>query len=368
MNTDIKISVRDCFKVFGPNPKSVMPLVRAGISKCELLEKHGHITGLKDINVEMRSGEITVIMGLSGSGKSTLIRHLNGLIVPTAGEILIDGKDITTLSGRALLQFRRSSVSMVFQNFALMPHLTVLENVGLPKKVCGQPKEVMHREARRWIERLGLSGFENRYPHQLSGGMQQRVGIARALTSDASVLLMDEAFSALDPLTRADMQDLLIELQRELFKTIVFITHDLEEALKIADHIVILKDGMIIQQGDPQNIILAPSDEYIERFVNDINRARVLRVESIMRRGAPVSGQSLETIDASETLEAAMLKAQGDPSKIFTVLDGGIVVGELDMREVIRAMVPRNLRGRKQKASEDKAVGQSRSVVQSATT
>jgi glycine betaine/proline transport system ATP-binding protein len=365
---DIKISVRNCYKVFGPNPKSVMPLVRDGISKSELLEKHGHVTGLKDINVEMRSGEITVIMGLSGSGKSTLIRHLNGLIVPTAGEILMDGRDITTLSGKALLEFRRSKVSMVFQNFALMPHLTVLENVGLAKKVCGQTKEVMHREARRWIERLGLSGFENRYPHQLSGGMQQRVGIARALTSDASVLLMDEAFSALDPLTRADMQDLLIELQHELFKTIVFITHDLEEALKIADHIVILKDGMVVQQGDPQSIILAPSDEYIERFVNDINRARVLRVESVMTRERSASGQALETIDANDTIEAALLKAQGDPSKIFSVMNGDTVVGELHMRDVIRAIVPRNLRGNKQKPNEDKTAGQPNPFVQSATT
>lgn len=368
MRRDIKISVRDCYKVFGPNPKSVMPLVREGVSKSELLEKHGHVTGLKDINVEMRSGEITVIMGLSGSGKSTLIRHLNGLIVPTAGEILIDGRDITTLSGRALLEFRRSKVSMVFQNFALMPHLTVLENVGLAKKVGGQPKEVMHREARRWIERLGLSGFENRYPHQLSGGMQQRVGIARALTSDASILLMDEAFSALDPLTRADMQDLLIELQHELFKTIVFITHDLEEALKIADHIVILKDGMIVQQGNPQSIILSPSDQYIERFVNDINRARVLRVESVMTLNAPASGQALETIDGSATLEAALSKAQGDPSKVFTVLNGSTVVGELDMREVIRAIVPRNLRGQKQKSGEGKATVQTNPFAQSATT
>ncbi|MGH8781345.1 quaternary amine ABC transporter ATP-binding protein [Paraburkholderia sp.] len=366
MSSDIKISVRECFKIFGPNARSMMPLVRDGVSKSELLEKHGHVIGLHDINVDMRSGEITVIMGLSGSGKSTLIRHLNGLIVPTAGQILMDGRDITRLSGRALLEFRRSSVSMVFQNFALMPHLTVLENVGLAKKVCGQSKEAIQKDARRWIDRLGLSGFESRYPHQLSGGMQQRVGIARALTSDAGVLLMDEAFSALDPLTRSDMQDLLIELQRELFKTMVFITHDLEEALKIADHIVILKDGKIVQQGAPQSIILSPVDEYIERFVNDINRARVLRVESIMNRDTPAPMQSVDSIEGSETLEAAMVKAQGNPDRTFRVTNGDIVVGTLDMRDVIRAIVPRNLRGQRQSEDGRKVLSQSDTVVQSA--
>jgi len=345
MSGDVKISVRNCFKVFGPNPGAMMPLIRNGVSKSELLEKHGHVIGLHDINVDMRAGEITVIMGLSGSGKSTLIRHLNGLIVPTAGQILMDGRDITGLSGRALLEFRRSQVSMVFQNFALMPHLTVLENVGLAKKVCGKPKEATKADARRWIDRLGLSGFEGRYPHQLSGGMQQRVGIARALTSDAGVLLMDEAFSALDPLTRADMQDLLIELQRELFKTIVFITHDLEEALKIADHIVILKDGKIVQQGAPQSIILNPCDEYIERFVNDINRARVLRVRSVMQPGPSVATEATDVIDANETLESAMVKSQGDPDRTFVVTETGTPVGTLAMRDLIRAIVPRSLRG-----------------------
>ncbi|MBN3755311.1 ATP-binding cassette domain-containing protein [Paraburkholderia sp. Tr-20389] len=352
MSGEVKISVQNCFKVFGPNAKAMMPLVRDGVGKSELLEKHGHVIGLHDINVDMRAGEITVIMGLSGSGKSTLIRHLNGLIVPTAGQILMDGRDITELSGRALLEFRRSCVSMVFQNFALMPHLTVLENVGLAKKVCGKSREATTADARRWIDRLGLSGFESRYPHQLSGGMQQRVGIARALTSDAGVLLMDEAFSALDPLTRADMQDLLIELQRELFKTIVFITHDLEEALKIADHIVILKDGKIVQQGAPQSIILNPRDEYIERFVNDINRARVLRVRSVMQPGLSTVAQTTDVIDGNETLESAMVKAQGDPDRTFTVTEAGSPIGTLAMRDLIRAIVPRSVRGGPQREDE----------------
>ncbi|RQV09245.1 ATP-binding cassette domain-containing protein [Burkholderia cenocepacia] len=355
MSQDIKIAVRQCYKVFGPEAKSMMPLVMSGIGKAELLDKHGHVIGLHDINVDMRAGAITVVMGLSGSGKSTLIRHLNGLIVPTAGEILVDGRDITRLSGRALLEFRRSNVSMVFQNFALMPHLTVLDNVGLAKKVCGQARPAVQQEARRWIARLGLSGFEGRYPHQLSGGMQQRVGIARALTSDADVLLMDEAFSALDPLTRADMQDLLIELQRELNKTIVFITHDLEEALKIADHIVILKDGKVVQQGSPESIVLQPKDDYIQRFVNDINRARVLKVGSVMSPSASAPYGAGDTLDEGDTLEAALAKSQGDLDRSFVVTRGGAVVGQCAMRDVVRAIVPRQVRGQQQSSVPDTA-------------
>ncbi|MCL4144898.1 UNVERIFIED_CONTAM: hypothetical protein GTU68_001793 [Idotea baltica] len=205
----------------------------------------------------MQAGEISVIMGLSGSGKSTLIRHLNRLIEPTAGEILMDG-----------------SMSMVFQKFALLPHNTVLENAAMAPRIRGAAREVREAEARRWLDRVGLSGFEDRYPRQLSGGMQQRVGIARALTADTDIMLLDEAFSALDPLIRTDMQDLLLELQTELHKTIIFITHDLDEALKLADHLVILKDGAVVQQDAPQQIVMQPADPYIEAFVGDINRIK----------------------------------------------------------------------------------------------
>ena len=216
---------------------------------------------------------------------------------------------------------------MVFQNFALMPHQTVLQNVGLAKRVRGEPAAQVEADARRWLARLGLAGFEDRYPHQLSGGMQQRVGIARALSSDADVLLMDEAFSALDPLTRKDMQDLLLELQRELFKTIVFITHDLDEALRIADHIVMLKDGEVVQQGDPQSIVLHPANEYVERFVNDINRARLLRVESLAQPASVEELRRLERIDATQTLEHALTQAGGDPDRAFAVMREGHPAG-----------------------------------------
>jgi glycine betaine/proline transport system ATP-binding protein len=340
MSQTIKMAVRGCYKIFGAYPEKMVDLVRGGMSKTELLQRHAHVSGLRDINVDMRAGQITVIMGLSGSGKSTLIRHLNGLIAPTAGEILLDGVDITTLSASELREVRRSSISMVFQNFALMPHQTVLQNVGMAKRVRGEATAQVEADAKRWINRLGLAGFENRYPHQLSGGMQQRVGIARALSSDADVLLMDEAFSALDPLTRKDMQDLLLELQRELYKTIVFITHDLDEALRIADHIVMLKDGEVVQQGDPQSIVLRPANDYVERFVNDINRGRLLRVESLAQPATVDELRRLERIDVSATLEDALMLADGDPDRSLAVMRHEQMTGVLHLRDVIKAMLP----------------------------
>ena len=252
MDRDIKISIRNLYKIFGPIPDVALAYVRRGMGKAELLEKHNHVLGLQDINVDMREGEITVIMGLSGSGKSTLIRHLNRLIEPTAGEIKVDGKNVLAFDEDGLRKLRREQMSMVFQKFALLPHKTVLENAGMALLVRGHTVRDFEDEAKKWLARVGLEGNENQYPHQLSGGMQQRVGIARALASNSPVMLMDEAFSALDPLIRSDMQDLLLELQEELKKTVVFITHDLDEALKLADHLVILKDGHIVHQGEPQ--------------------------------------------------------------------------------------------------------------------
>lgn len=289
MAATTKVSIRSLYKIFGSAPHSVLQEVLNGVSKTDLLEHHGHVLGLRDINVDMQDGEITVIMGLSGSGKSTLIRHLNRLIEPTSGEILVDGVDVMSYSEEDLRKLRQTSMSMVFQKFALLPHRTVLQNADMALQVRGEPEASAAAEGQKWLDRVGLSGFEQHYPHQLSGGMQQRVGIARALTSNSPIMLMDEAFSALDPLIRTDMQDLLLELQQELHKTIVFITHDLDEALKLADHLVILKDGYVVQQGEPQDILLNPNDPYIEDFVSDINRARVLRVRSIMTplNGAP---------------------------------------------------------------------------------
>ncbi|MCV2866568.1 betaine/proline/choline family ABC transporter ATP-binding protein [Defluviimonas sp. WL0075] len=322
----------------------MLPRIKAGLGKQELLVRHQHVLGLEDINVEINAGQITVIMGLSGSGKSTLIRHLNRLIEPTSGEILLDGEDITRLSHDALRRLRQTRMSMVFQKFALLPHRTVLENTALAPTIRGEPGPGVKENARRWLERVGLKGYEENYPHQLSGGMQQRVGIARALCSEAEIMLMDEAFSALDPIIRTDMQSLLLELQRELHKTIVFITHDLDEALRLADHLVVLKDGRIVQQGEPQSIILNPADEYIENFVRDINRARVLRIRSVMAPADAATGR--DRIDAGATLEDALERANGAADHIFDVAEDGRVVGTLAMTELFKALVPRHARQR----------------------
>ena len=281
---DTKIEIRNLYKVFGSNPEAAMKHVHAGISKQDLLDKHGHVLGLRDINIKIKSKRIQVIMGLSGSGKSTLIRHINRLIEPTEGEVIVDGDNVLAMSIEELRDFRRHKASMVFQRFGLLPHRTVSQNVAYGLSIQGIGEGEATERSQRWIDRVGLAGFEQHFPAQLSGGMQQRVGLARALATDAEILLMDEAFSALDPLIRTDMQNILLDLQEELHKTIVFITHDLDEALRIGDEISILRDGEVIQQGDPQSIIMKPADDYISDFIKDINRGRVLEVRSIMEK------------------------------------------------------------------------------------
>ena len=333
------VRMRGLYKIFGERGKGVLHHVQSGMGKEELLARHGHVLGLNNINVDMQAGEITVVMGLSGSGKSTLIRHLNRLIEPTVGEIIVQGEDVMGLSADGLRKARQEKMSMVFQKFALLPHKTILKNAGMPLSVRGHDEATCDKEATKWLDRVGLSGYENHYPAQLSGGMQQRVGIARALTANTDIMLMDEAFSALDPLIRTDMQNLLLELQKELHKTIIFITHDLDEALKLADHLVILKDGAVVQQGEPQGILLNPCDPYIEDFVSDINRARVLRVRSVM---SPVSDADITgEVDADKSLEDLITLSDGDTNHIYRVTDNGETVGQIDMKDLVRALVPR---------------------------
>jgi len=340
MDKNVKLSIRDLYKIFGPDPQRALEHVYAGMGKPDLWEHHGHVLGLQDINVDMQDGEITVIMGLSGSGKSTLIRHLNRLIEPTAGQILLDGEDVLAYDERNMRRLRRQQMSMVFQHFALLPHRTVLENAGMARAVRGESRADYQDDALRWLERVGLGGQGGQYPHQLSGGMQQRVGIARALASDSPIMLMDEAFSALDPLIRTDMQDLLLELQEELHKTVVFISHDLDEALKLADHLVILKDGRVVQQGEPQEILLHPNDPYIVDFISDINRARVLRVRSVMTKGAEGEGPFAGEVGADDTLESVIAVSGGDTAVRYRVMREGRQVGVLDMQDLVRALVP----------------------------
>ncbi|MDO6498207.1 quaternary amine ABC transporter ATP-binding protein [Photobacterium sanguinicancri] len=301
------ISVKNLYKVFGPNDKKVLEQVKAGKSKDDILAETGHTVGLSDINVDVYPGEIFVVMGLSGSGKSTLIRHFNRLIEPTAGEIVVQGSDVMTLNSKDLQTFRRHKMSMVFQRFGLMPHRTVLENISYGLHIQGVPKDERQQRAMEWLETVGLTGYQHQYPAQLSGGQQQRVGLARALCTDADILLMDEAFSALDPLIRSEMQDQLIELQEKLHKTIVFITHDLDEALRLGDRIAILRDGVLVQQGRPVDILLNPADDYVEAFVKDVNRARALTVETVMK--PQVVRISAETIGEAVT---EMRKAKDD--------------------------------------------------------
>ena len=285
-----KIEINNVYKIFGSNPKSILPMVKDGASKEEILDKTGHTVGLDNVTLKIEEGEIFVCMGLSGSGKSTLIRHLNRLIDPTDGEIIVEGTNVMSLNKQQLIEFRRHKMSMVFQRFGLFPHRTVMDNVGYGLEMQGVAEAERKKTAMEKIEAVGLSGFENQYPAQLSGGMQQRVGLARALANDTDIMLMDEAFSALDPLIRSDMQKQLLDLQAQLKKTIVFITHDLDESLRLGDHIGILNAGKLVQVGTPVEIVMNPADDYVEAFVKDVNRAKVLKAKIIMKNADQVNG------------------------------------------------------------------------------
>lgn len=282
--SEISIQVRKLSKVFGAHPQKSLKLRDRGLKRKEIQEKTGDTLGLSNITFDVYKGEMLVIMGLSGSGKSTLVRCLNRLIEASEGEILIDGQDVTKLDKSVLREFRRKHFSMVFQNFALLPHRTITENAAFGLEIRGMAKKERRENALKALEQVGLTGWEDHYPAELSGGMQQRVGLARALANDSDILLMDEAFSALDPLIRADMQQELIDLQAHMHKTVIFITHDLDEAINIGDRIVLLKDGEIIQIGTPEEILTHPADDYVERFVANIDRSKVLSAENIMRR------------------------------------------------------------------------------------
>lgn len=333
MTETAHIEVKNVYKIFGPRPADVLPMVKAGASKEQVLAETGHTVGLRDVSLSMEKGKCFVVMGLSGSGKSTMIRHLNRLIDPTDGEIIVDGQDVMKMNKETLLHFRRQKMSMVFQRFGLMPHKRVIENVayGLDLQVkTRQGREENAEKARHWIDVVGLSGYEDSYPHQLSGGMQQRVGLARALATDSDILLMDEAFSALDPLIRREMQDQLIELQNDLHKTIVFITHDLDEALKLGDQIAILKDGALVQCGTSEDILSNPADDYVRDFIEDVNRGRVLttgsaKVDSIVVR---------ETASPKEVL--TLLK-DADTAVTYVVDDKGKILGAMTDSRARRA-------------------------------
>jgi glycine betaine/proline transport system ATP-binding protein len=261
-----KIVVENLFKIFGPQPEVAMQLLRNGLGKEAIHQQTGMAVGVDDVSFTVRQGEIFVVMGLSGSGKSTLVRMLNRLIEPTAGEVIVDGRPITRMRQAELVKFRLHNMSMVFQSFALMPHMTVLENAAFGLELAGVDKQRRRQRAMQALEQVGLSGWETRYPHELSGGMQQRVGLARGLAVDPGILLMDEAFSALDPIIRVEMQDELLKLQGKDRRTIVFISHDLEEALRIGDRIAVMESGRIVQVGPPEEILQNPATDYVRAF------------------------------------------------------------------------------------------------------
>ncbi len=326
-----KIEVQNLYKVFGQNPQDILPQVKAGVSKDKVLSQTGHTVGLTNVSLNIEEGETFVVMGLSGSGKSTLIRCINRLIEPTDGEIRIGDTNILELGKHEVQTLRRSKMGMVFQRFALFPHRSVIENVAYGLNVQGMPREERRKRAKHWIKVVGLQGYENARPKQLSGGMQQRVGLARALCTDPEILLMDEAFSALDPLIRREMQDELLRLQKELHKTIVFITHDLDEALRLGDRVAILKDGLVVQIGTPEEILKHPADDYVEAFVQDVNRVRVLTAKSVME-----TAQAVRLRDNPREVLALMEKRQRQT--VFVVDSNGHYQGTVNYQDAANAI------------------------------
>ena len=332
-----KIEINNVYKIFGNNPSKVLPMVKNGASKEDILEKTGHTVGLDNVSINIEEGEIFVCMGLSGSGKSTLIRHLNRLIDPTEGEILIEGTNVMSLNNQQLIDLRRQKMSMVFQRFGLFPHKTVIQNVGYGLEMQGIHEQEIKKTAMEKINAVGLNGFENQYPNQLSGGMQQRVGLARALATDTDIMLMDEAFSALDPLIRSDMQKQLIDLQSELKKTIVFITHDLDESLKLGDHIGILNAGKLVQVGSPVDIIMNPADDYVKAFVKDVNRAKVIKAKIIMKtadQANDIDKSNLIKVNEEEFIEDFLPKIVCSDSNCEVVDKSGNVKGYISNQEL----------------------------------
>jgi len=338
-----KIEIRNIYKIFGNHPDQVLPMVKEGANKELVMEETGHTVGLDNVSISVKEGEIFVCMGLSGSGKSTLIRHINRLIDPTAGQVTVDGVDVLSLDDKEILDFRKKTMSMVFQRFGLFPHKTVIENVAYGLEIQEVPEAQRKEIAQGQIDSVGLQGFENQYPAQLSGGMQQRVGLARALATDPQILLMDEAFSALDPLIRSDMQKQLLELQAELKKTIFFITHDLDESLKLGDHIGILNHGRLVQVGTPEDIIMKPADDYVAAFVKDVNRAKVIKAKIIMLTPEKFKSQkekNSNTIKVNEDsfLDEFLPQVCLTPATVEVVDKSGNVKGYITEKELSKAL------------------------------
>jgi glycine betaine/proline transport system ATP-binding protein len=339
------LEARHLFKVFGRDPKDAVARLRAGQSRAEVAD--AGTAAVVDASFTVNRGEIFVIMGLSGSGKSTIIRMLNGLLAPTAGDVTINGRNVTTASAAQLRSIRRESVSMVFQHFALLPHLSVLDNAAYALEIQGVGKAERRERAREILDRVGLGDRVDALPDQLSGGMRQRVGIARALTAGTDMLLMDEAFSALDPLIRREMQEQLVELQRELGRTIVFITHDLNEAMFLGDRIAVMRDGRIVQNGTPEEILTDPANDYVAQFVQDVDRARVLTASAVMEPptlSTPITAGVRGALRAMRENQAGAVFAIENRRLVGVVTDRAVIravkAGETDLRRIVDRHVP----------------------------
>ena len=345
MSSDNKIEIRKLYKIFGPNPLPLIDKVNNGMSKDQLLEEHKHVLGLSDIHLDIPNQSLQVIMGLSGSGKSTLIRHINRLIEPTSGEMMVDGQDVLTLSQNDLLDFRKNKTAMVFQKFALLPHKTVLQNVSFGLFIKKFDPAEAEKQSMHWIDRVGLLGFEHRYPQQLSGGMQQRVGLARALAADPEFLLMDEPFSALDPLIRRQLQSEFIKLSKRMKKTTVFITHDLDEAVRVGHRIAIMRDGKVIQIGTPEEIVVSPADDYVADFVKGISRLKVVQAKSIMQSIEKFENQNgklsndLEVVNEGDLLSKLIETSASKDKPIIVHNSQNQVVGVISQSDLLKAVI-----------------------------
>jgi glycine betaine/proline transport system ATP-binding protein len=332
------VSCRGVWKVYGPKAERIVGSPDADLPRGELLAKTGCVAAVRDVSFDVAPGEVFVVMGLSGSGKSTLVRMINRIHDPTSGSVLIDGEDIMGLDAERLRDVRRRKISMVFQHFGLLPHRRIIDNVAFGLEVQGVDKHERLSRAEEVLSSVGLGGWGNSFPDELSGGMQQRVGLARALANDPEILLFDEPFSALDPLIRRDMQDQVIKLQRDLRKTMIFITHDLAEALKLGDRIAIMKDGVFVQVGTPEEVVASPADDYVADFTRDVPRAHVLTARSIMRSvngDAPKDGPTVR----GDTVVQDLIPMFAEDDRTVRVLEGDAVVGVVDRTDVMRALV-----------------------------
>jgi glycine betaine/proline transport system ATP-binding protein len=336
--SNVAVSCRNVWKVYGPKAERIVGSEDAKLPRAELLGKTGCVAAVRDVSFDVAPGEVFVVMGLSGSGKSTLVRMLNRIHEPTAGQIDVDGEDVLAMNDEQLRTLRRRKISMVFQHFGLLPHRRIGDNVAFGLEIQGESKEARAAKSNEVLETVGLGGWGEHFPDELSGGMQQRVGLARALATDPEIMLFDEPFSALDPLIRRDMQDEVVRLQKDVKKTMIFITHDLAEALKLGDRIAIMKDGHFVQVGTPEEVVARPADDYVADFTKEVPRAHVLTARAIMRPAngdAPADGP---TVDAATVVQDLIpMVAHADPT--IRVTDGGAVVGLVDRDAVMGALV-----------------------------